>query len=145
MQDAAKVIRRAASILGTPTAATRRTKILLFEIGDRLIAISVVQQAHDPQTADFVVLAIHEEAQGSWLEEKPARPLGVAALEETVHHAAQDGYERMIAIVAEQNEKSIRLITGSGFSAVARLDSDYTLYQAALPESSSGPATSRFA
>ncbi len=72
-------------------------------------------------------------AQGSWLEEKPARPLGVAALEETIYHAAQDGYERMIAIVAEQNEKSIRLITGSGFSAVTQLDSDYTLYQAALP------------
>lgn len=57
----------------------------------------------------------------------------MAALEETIYHAAQDGYERMIAIVAEQNEKSIRLITGSGFSAVTQLDSDYTLYQAALP------------
>ncbi len=127
------MIRRAASILGTPAAAARRTKVLLFEIGDRLVAISVVQQAHDPQTADFVVLAIHEQAQGAWLDEKPTRPLCVAVLEETAHHTAQDGYERIIAIVAEQNEKSIRLITRSGFSAVARLDSDYTLYQAALP------------
>lgn len=133
MQDAAKVIRRAASILGTPAAATRRTKVLFFEIGDRLIAISIVQQAHEPQTADLVVLAIHEEAQGAWLDEKPARPLCVAALEETAHHAAQEGYERIIAIVAEQNKQSIRLITRSGFSTVARLDSDYTLYQAVLP------------
>lgn len=74
VQDATKVIRKAASVLGTPAAA-RETKVLLFEADDRLIAVSIVQQAHEPHTADLVVLAIHEDVQGAWLDEKPPRPL----------------------------------------------------------------------
>jgi hypothetical protein len=136
VQDATKVIRRAASVLDTPAAAARRTKVMLFETDNRLVAVSVVQQAHEPHTADLVVLAVHEEAQSAWLEERPSRPLCVAVLEETAHLAAQDGYERILAIAAEQNKKSIRLITQSGFSPVTPLDGDYTLYQAALPEQS---------
>ena len=136
VQDATKVIRKAASVLGTPAAA-RETKVLLFEADDRLIAVSIVQQAHEPHTADLVVLAIHEDVQGAWLDEKPPRPLCVATLEETAHLAARDGYERILAIAAEQNEKSVRLITRAGFSPVTRLDGDYTLYQAALPKTES--------
>lgn len=85
VQDAVKVIRRAASVPGTPAAAARGTKVLLFETDNRLIAVSVVQQAHRPRTADLVVLAVHEDVQGAWLDEKPTRPLCVAALEETAH------------------------------------------------------------
>jgi ribosomal protein S18 acetylase RimI-like enzyme len=137
VQDAAKVIRRAASVLGTPAAAARRTNVLLFEADDRLIAVSIVQQTHEPHTADLVVLAVHEDVQSAWLDEKPPRPLCVATLEETAHLAARDGYERILAIAAEQNEKSVRLITRAGFSPVTRLDGDYTLYQAALPKTES--------
>jgi L-amino acid N-acyltransferase YncA len=141
VQDAAKVIRRAARVLGTGAATTRQTKILLFETDDRLIAISVVQQAHEPQTADLVVLAVHHEIQGAWLEEQPPRPLCVAVLEETARLAAHDGYKRILAMAAEQNQKSVRLITRAGFSLVTRLDGDYTLYQATLPETPSQSAS----
>ncbi len=124
-------------MLDTPGAAARATKVLLFERDARLIAISIVQQAHEPWTADLVVLAVHEDFQGAWLEETPLRPLCAAVLEETAHLAAQDGYQRILAIAAEQNKKSVRLITRAGFSPVARLDGDYSLYQAVLskPES----------
>ncbi len=141
MQDAVKVIRRAESVPGTPAAAAHGTKILLFETDNRLIAVSVVQQAHRPRTADLVVLAVHEDVQGAWLDEKPTRPLCVAALEQTAHLAAQDGYERILAIAAEQNKKSVRLITRAGFSPVTRLDGDYTLYQATLPETENQNST----
>lgn len=137
MQDAVKVTRRAASVLGTAAATTRRTKVLLFETDDCLTAVSIVQQAHEPRTADLVVLAIHEDVQGAWLDEQPPRTLCVAVLEETARLAVRDGYERILAIAAEQNEKSVRLLTRAGFSPVTRLDGDYTLYQAALPKTES--------
>ena len=132
VQDAVKVIRRAASVLGTPAAIIHRTKVLLFEEDDRLIAVSVVQ-AHDSQTADLVVLAVHEDVQGGWLRQEPSRPLCVAVLEETVRFAAREGYERIVGIAAEQNTKSVRLITGAGFTRVTQLDGDYALYRAVLP------------
>jgi len=139
VQDAAKVIRRVPSVLDTPAAIIHRTKILLFEEGeggeqeDRLIALSIVQQAHDPRTADLVVLAVHRDAQGAWLRERPARPLCVAVLEETLRFAARERYRRIIAMAAEQNTKSVRLITRAGFVRVTQLDGDYILYQATLP------------
>lgn len=124
-------------MLGTPAAVARSTKVLLFETGSPLIAVSVVQQAHEPHMADLVVLAVHEDFQGAWLDETPPRPLCAAVLEETAHLAAQDGYERMLAIAAAQNKKSVRLLTRAGFSPVTRLDGDYGLYQAALSEAES--------
>jgi hypothetical protein len=134
VQDAAKVIRRVASVLGTPAAAIHRTKVLLFEDAkeDRLIALSIVQQAHDSRTADLVVLALGEDVQGAWLRERPSRPLCVAVLEETLRFAAREGYQRILAMAAEQNTKSVRLITGAGFIRVTQLDGDYILYQAIL-------------
>jgi hypothetical protein len=133
VQDAAKVIRRVASVLGTPAAAIHRTTVLLFEDEkDRLIALSIVQQAHDPRTADLVVLAIKEDVQGAWLRERPSRPLCVAVLEETLRFAIRESYQRIIAMAAEQNTKSVRLITGAGFTRVTKLDGDYILYQATL-------------
>jgi hypothetical protein len=107
VQDAAKVIRRAASVLGTPAAIMHRTRVLLFEDEARLIAVSVVQQADESsasesQTADLVVLAVHEDVQGGWLKQESSRPLCVAVLEETVGFAAREGYERVIAIAADQ-------------------------------------------
>jgi hypothetical protein len=132
VQDAAKVIRRAASVLGTPAAIIHRTRVLLFEEEDRLIAVSVVQ-AHDSLTADLVVLAVYEDVQGGWLRQEPSRPLCVAVLEETVRFAAREGYERIIAIAAEQNTQSVRLITGAGFTRVTQLDGDYILYRTVLP------------
>jgi RimJ/RimL family protein N-acetyltransferase len=133
VQDAAKVIRRAASVLGTPAAIIHRTRVLLFEDEDRVIAVSVVQQAHEPHTVDLVVLALHEDVQGGWLRRKPSRPLCVAVLEETVRFAAREDYQRIVAIAAEQNTKSVRLITRAGFARVTQLDGDYVLYQATLP------------
>jgi hypothetical protein len=106
VQDAVKVIRRAASVLGTPAAAARATKVSLFETDGRLVAVSVVQQAHEPRIADLVVLAVNEDFQGAWLEETPPRPLCVAVLEETAHLAARDGYERILAIAAESRTRS---------------------------------------
>jgi hypothetical protein len=138
VQDAAKVIRRAASVLGTPAAIMHRTRVLLFEDEARLIAVSVVQQADESpapesRTADLVVLAVHEDLQGGWLKQEPPRALCAAALEETVRFAAREGYERVIAIAADQNKKSVRLITRAGFARVTQLDGDYALYQAVLP------------
>jgi len=108
---------------------------LLFEEEeeeDRLIAVSVLQ-AHASQTADLVVLAVHEDVQGGWLRQEPSRPLCVAVLEETVRFAACEGYERIIAIAAEQNTQSVRLITGAGFTRITQLDGDYILYRAVRP------------
>lgn len=138
VQDAAKVIRRAASVLGTPAAIIHRTRVLLFEDEARLIAVSVVQQADESpasesHTADLVVLALHEDVQGGRLKQKPPRPLCVAVFEETVRFAAREGYERIIAIAANQNKKSLRLITRAGLARVTELDGDYVLYQAVLP------------
>lgn len=137
VQDAAKVICRVASVLGTPAAIIHRTRVLLFEEGeggeDRLIALSIVQQAHDSRTADLVVLVVSEDVQGAWLRERPARPLCVAVLEDTLRFAAREGYQRILAMAAEQNTKSVRLITRAGFSRVTQLHGDYVLCQAALP------------
>ena len=120
---------------GTPAAIAHRTRVLLFEEGDRLVATSIVQQAHDLRTADLVVLAVHEDFQGAWLRERPSRPLCVAVLEETAHLASREGYERILTIVAEENEKSVRLIIRAGFTRATLLDGDYALYQAAAPAS----------
>jgi GNAT superfamily N-acetyltransferase len=133
VQDAARVIRRAASVLGTPAAIIHRTRVLLFEEEDRVIAVSVVQRAHESHTADLVVLAVHEDLQGAWLRERPSRPLCVVMLEETARLASREGYRRVLAIASEQNEKSVRLITRAGFTRVTPLDGDYVLYQAAVP------------
>ena len=119
-------------MLGTSAAIAHRTRVLLFEEGDRLVAISIVQQAHDLRTADLVVLAVQDDFQGAWLRERPSRPLCVAVLEETVRLVGGKGYERILAIVAEENEKSVRLITRAGFTRVTLLDGDYSLYQAAV-------------
>jgi hypothetical protein len=91
---------------GTPAATVRDTKILLFEASGLLTAVSVVQRAHDPSTADLVVLAVAEDLRGARLDERPARPLCAAVLEETARVAAQDGYKRILAVVAEQNKVS---------------------------------------
>jgi hypothetical protein len=133
VQDVARVLRRAAKVLGTAEAAAHKTKTLLFELDDRLVAVSVVQRGPEPDIADLVVIAIAEDFQGCWLNEKPPRPLCVAVLEETVGLATRHGYERIIAMAAQQNARSVRLITRAGFAPVTRLDGDYTLYQAALP------------
>ena len=85
VQDAVKVIRRAASVLGTPAAIIHRTRVLLFEDEDRLIAVSIVQE-HDLQTADLVVLAVHEDVQGEWLGQEPMRELA--------RHSGIDWWER---------------------------------------------------
>jgi hypothetical protein len=131
--DAAKVVRRSASVLGTSAAAVNRTRVLLFEVENKVMAISVVQQAQHLHTADLVVLAVHHDVQGAWLEEDSPRPLCVAVLEETAHFAAREGYERILAMAAEQNTKSVRLITRAGFLRVSELDGDYVLYQTTLP------------
>jgi RimJ/RimL family protein N-acetyltransferase len=52
-----------------------------------------------------------------------------------VRLASREGYERILTIVAEENERSVRLITHAGFTRVAGLDGDYALYRAAAPAS----------
>jgi len=143
VQDAAKVIRRVPSVLGTPAAIIHRTRVLLFEEGDKLVAVSVAQRAHDLRTADLVVLAVHEDIQGAWLRMRPSRPLCAAVLEETLRFAARDGYQRMLAMAAKQNTKSLRLITRAGFVRVTQLDGDYIVYQATLPAIEGEPCSTR--
>ncbi|MGH2902346.1 MAG: hypothetical protein ACRDK7_01945 [Solirubrobacteraceae bacterium] len=104
--------------------------MLLFEAESALMAIAVVQQANSSRTADLVVLAVHCDLQGGWLQEEQPRPLCVAVLKETIRFAARAGYERIVAIVAAQNTKSVRLITRAGFAPVTDIDRDYLLYQA---------------
>jgi GNAT superfamily N-acetyltransferase len=133
VQDAVKVIRRAASLLGTPIAKNHRMEALLFEANERLVALTVVQQTHDPHTADLVVLAVHSDFQGTWLDEQSPRPLCVAVLEEATRHTAREGYKRIVTMVAAQHAKSIRLITGAGYLVITEIDRDYRLYGATCP------------
>jgi len=130
VEEAAKVIRKSASLLDASPPGLR---VVLFEHAHELAGISVVQQGPTHGTADLAVLAIRTHLQGAWIEETPERPLCVAVLEETIDLAAREGYERIVAMAAEQNTKSVRLITRAGFSRVAPLDGDYVLYQAVLP------------
>lgn len=130
VDDAAKVIRRAASLLDdSPKGGLR---VLLFEYAEELVAISMLQRAPAPRTADLVVLAVAEQLQGARLDELPGRPLCVAVLEETARLAAREGYERIVAMAADQNKRSVRLITRAGFVEVTRVDGDYALYTASL-------------
>jgi hypothetical protein len=130
VQDAAKVIRKSTSLLDASPPGLR---VVLFEHAHELAAISVVQQGPTHGTADLAVLAIRTHLQGAWIEETPERPLCVAVLEETIDLAARDGYRRILAMAAEQNTKSVRLITRAGFTRVTELGGDYILYQATLP------------
>lgn len=123
------MIRKSASLLDQSPPGLR---VLLFEHANELAAISVVQQGPTPRTADLAVLAIHTRLQGAWIEESPERSLCVAVLEESIHVATQEGYERIVAMAADQNDKSVRLITRAGFVKVTRIDGDYTLYSASL-------------
>ena len=120
-------------MLDTSAAIIHMTRVLIFEDEDRVIAVSVVQQAHEPRTADLVVLAVGEDVQGAWLRERPSRPLCVVVLQETLRFAAREGYQRILAMAAEQNTKSVRLVTRVGFVPITHLDGNYVLYQAALP------------
>jgi GNAT superfamily N-acetyltransferase len=129
--DAAKVVRRAASVLDS--AAAYRTRVLLFERNDALDAVTIVQQTESERIADLVVVAVQTDLQGTWVRQEPARPLCVAVLEETLRFARREGYERIVAMAAAQNKRSVRLITGAGFEKVTELDGDYALYQAMLP------------
>lgn len=133
VEEAARVIRRAAKLLGRPEADRHGVRVLLFEVAERLVAISIFQHSSAQHTADFVALAVHESAQGARLEEEHARPLCVAVLEETARYAAAEGYERVVAMVADANERSLRLIEHAGFTRLTAADHDYSLYQAALP------------
>ncbi len=130
VEEAAKVIRKSTSLLDASPPGLR---VVLFEHAHELAAISVVQQGPTHGTADLAVLAIRTHLQGAWIEETPERPLCVAVLEDTLRFAAREGYRRIIAMAAEQNTKSVRLITRAGFVRVTQLDGDYVLYQAALP------------
>jgi hypothetical protein len=132
VQNAAKVVRRSASLLDAPAAVLHRTRVLLFETQGQTVAIAVVQEAHDPRIADLVVLALHQDVQGGWLKVQPPRPLCVAVLDETIRFAGREGYEQILAVAAEQNTKSVRLITLAGFARLTLLDGDYALYQAAV-------------
>lgn len=130
VEEAAKVIRKSASLLDASPPGLR---VVLFEHAHELAAISVVQQGPTHGTADLAVLAIRTHLQGAWIEEKPERPLCVAVLEETIDLAAREGYERIVAMAAEQNTKSVRLITRAGFVKATRVDGDYVLFRAVLP------------
>ncbi len=129
VRDAVKVVHKAASLLDKAPPGLR---VLLFEHTGELAAASVLQPASAPRTVDLVVLAVDVHFQGAVLNEKPPRPLCVAVLEETARFAAREGYERIVAMAANQNEKSVRLITRAGFVATRKLDGDYTLYAATL-------------
>ena len=135
VEEAAKVISKSAVLLD---AAPSGLRVLLFEHADELVAISVLQRGPTARTADLVVLAIRTRLRGAWIEQTPERPLCVAVLEETAQLAAREGYERIVAMAADQNEKSVRLITRAGFVPVKRLDGDYTLYQALLDTTNAG-------
>lgn len=130
VNDAAKVVRRAASLLAG--SVPLGLKVLLFEHADELAAVSVLQRVPAARTADLVVLALQTPLQGAWLEETPERPLCVAVLEETIRLAAREGYERIVTMAADQNKKSVRLITRAGFVKAMRVDGDYALYVASL-------------
>ena len=98
----------------------------------------MVIDAHALRHGDALIVGqsfggVHEDFQGTRLRERPSRPLCAAVLEETARLVTREGYERVLAIVAEQNEKSVRLITRAGFTSVTLLDGDYALYQAAVP------------
>jgi hypothetical protein len=136
VNDTAKVIRRAASLLDG--SAPRGLRVLLFEHADDLEAISVLQRAPAPRTVDLVALALRTRSQGAWLDETPKRPLCVAVLEETVRLAAREGYKQIVAMAADQNEKSVRLMSRAGFVKATRVDGDYTLYAASLDSNNAG-------
>lgn len=128
------MIRRAAALLGRPEAERHRVRVLLFEVGARLVAVSIFQRSSAQHAADFVALAVQESVQGARLEEEHARPLCVAVLEETTRYAAAEGYNRAVAMVADENARSLRLLEGAGFTLLDAVDHDYSLYQAALPQ-----------
>lgn len=65
VRDAAKVVCRSASVLGTPAAVAHRTRVLLFGAESTVMAVAVVQQATKARTADLVVIAVHRDFQGA--------------------------------------------------------------------------------
>lgn len=133
VEETARVIRRAAALLGRPEAERHGVRVLLFEVDERIVAVSIFQRSSAQHTADLVALAVHESVQGARLDEKHARPLCVAVLEETTRYAAAEGYDRAVAMIADENERSLRLIEDAGFTRLDAVDHDYSLYQAALP------------
>jgi ribosomal protein S18 acetylase RimI-like enzyme len=105
--------------------------VLLFEIGDELVAVGAFQQENE-RTADFVLMALASQCQGKRLQPPDGRPLAVAVLDELLRAMKNEGYERVIALVARDNERAGRLLSRHGFQVVGAADADYDVIAAKL-------------
>lgn len=130
--EAATALRGAALSLGGESAIGRDLKMLLFEVGEEIVAVSALRRATDPEIAQLITVVIHQGLRGSCLRRPPRSPLCVVVLDATMKLATGAGYKRIAAHIADADEKGRRLADGFGFSRVGTVDEDHGIYAARL-------------
>lgn len=131
-KEASTALRAAALALGTDVAAERDLRVLMFEVEREIVAVSALRSSLEPGLAQLITFVLHQEMRGCRLRERPRRPLCAVALEATMRFAADSGYERIAAQIADLDAKGMRLAQRAGFGRVGHADRDHSVWAAIL-------------
>ncbi len=127
---AQKLVRRCGSVLAGTVAEPSGFRCLLFEdraakAEERLVGVSAIRDANDG-ICDWIVMGIARPLHGARVPD--GRSLAAAIAEQTARFARDQGYQRMVAQVHRDHQKSLSIVDHLGFVPVRSLDVDYSLY-----------------
>ena len=131
VRDAQQMVRRIPSYLDGDGGSRYGLVALLFECDAQLVAVSAFQRQARSR-GELSVLAVETARQGSRLDDTGRTPLAVAVLHETLRAMREAGYREAIAWIAKENQRSRRLVLGSGFVLDETVDPTYDLAAARL-------------
>lgn len=130
--EAAAALRAAALALAEERDGERDLRILVFEIDREIIAAAALRRGMEPDLAHLITLMLHQEMRGCRLRAQPRPPLCAVTLGATMRFAAENGYRRMAAQIANKDAKGMRLAQRAGFGRVGHADKDHGVWAAGL-------------
>lgn len=130
--EASAALRAAALSLGDERSQEHDLRVLLFQVEREIVAVAALRRGIEPELAQLITLVLHQEMRGCRLREQPRPPLCALALQATMRFAAENGYKRMAAQIANRDTKGMRLAERAGFGRVGHADRDHGVWAAGL-------------
>jgi RimJ/RimL family protein N-acetyltransferase len=126
---AQQLIHKCGSVLAGNKRRPTGFECLLFEDTattgvEGLVGVSAIQTANG--VCDWIVMGIAHGYQGGRTTD--GRSFAAATADETARYARRQGYKRMVAMAHRDHEKSLHILHRLGFSVVAAINPEYSLF-----------------
>jgi hypothetical protein len=126
---AQQLIRKCGSVLAGNKPKPTGFECLLFEDTstqgvEGLVGVSAIQTTDG--VCDWIVMGIAKGYQGGRTTD--GRSLAATVAEETARYAQRQGHKRMVAMAHRDHEKSLHILHRLGFSIVAAINPEYSLF-----------------